>query len=1234
MTNLLSVEQQQKNNILFADLNYKNDMQTFPSSQARKSIKSNGSENSQNSQIQQKQCTSKPRSTSYNQKGNIQNKQQLLSNFEKDESKISIESSQFIVKSQYSKQQCRRQTLMMTGQEFKSKKLQITDLDHQQKIEILKRLCNLKAVKTDKDNQLIYDILKENSYIKFIKDTKGEYFVLSKVCPNIKIVQKRQGEIIYEQDSQSKGFYVVIQGECEGRMKNGYTGEARLITDKYIEGTEFGNIELLDQKTRIQTVISKAETWLMHFDTNVQKQFFQTIQKTQLDYLVDMLLLFPCFQNYGKRNLLSFLPFFTFSTYNRNQKVYQTAQPCDYIYFIISGDFKVYQKINMNNDITLDQLLKLPSRLITDEKDKYSRSIEVSLVGSGQIFGEEEIIMKEESRKQDVVCSSPLGQVLLLHKEDYIFKFANDQYFSEIFKSLVIQKRQFRDKRLKEIESISKTTINTQEQNYNTNVIAKKIKLKLEDRVLDLQKKGVIKSKFVQQIHKNQKPLQEQSQQDQIGNASSRLSSPAQTCRRQNTGSPIQQRTANKKARNQVKSSMNTEREKKSEQLINSSYLNFEKGNNIKNDIKTNTIKSFNESQQIYNLQNSKALQSNGLVGREVIPAILIDRNYTDNHINIFYESQLLTNQQQKSPKQQYHQDLAKLKSISSLGQLSDQSQKISIHSEKELSSTLNFKRIKQKNTLDKGEFYGVEYSGDISVKCETSPSERRSKQNKQIISKEISSLDSPYKNKDVSQDRLVNLYKQKRSKSNQQESSIHFDPQFINKLDDVDDELSKTLQTVFYNNQLNLLQAQQNKQENAHLQKYYRDYQDMENSQINQISSQVDEDAAQLRQNYKNFQKPKAKLTSIRSPQDEPQKIYDPTGINKYLRRIFYGKQRKKNYTEPNGSYNEINDKSYNNTYRSFITDKENSTERSEMRNASLEEKFVRQFKKNKNETLQNSSFQKIMKSVDKKQLKMYLHKKNITRDFSEKDKYNKFIKPQGVKKDYYCFEYVNARLSSQYNLDDENYQKYSQMVQQEYQKFKLQSSETFNQQSARADSPYDLDFHTAYNNDFQKLKNKQNANEAEANLTQSQLHNVRASSYSKKRKILKIVNDPNTKKIIILNVNKANESQITQKCESQAKQVDTLEQKVRNLQQNIKQKKKQKELLQLNELLTTKDVINNYFIPSSNEPRYKKQKHQKFINTKRNSSDSKKLTQLFEYVGDLNRYSPSPFRLATIDQ
>ncbi|EAR87405.1 cyclic nucleotide-binding domain protein (macronuclear) [Tetrahymena thermophila SB210] len=1229
MTNLLSVKQQQKNNILLADYNYKNDMQTIPSTQARKSIKSNGSENSQNNQIQQKQCVSKPRSISYNQKGNLQNKQQITSNFEKEESKTSIESSQFVVKSQYSKQKCRRQTLMMTGQEFEAKKLQITDLDQQQKIEILKRLCNLKAVKTDKDNQLIYDILKENQYIKFIKDTKGEYFVLSKVCPNIKIVYKRQGEIIYEQDSQSQGFYVVIHGECEGRMKNYYTGEVRLITDKYIEGTEFGNIELLDQKTRIQTVISKTETLLMYFDTNVQKQFFQSIQKTQLDYLVDMLLLFPCFQNYGKRNLLSFLPFFTFSTYNRNQKVYQTSQLSDYIYFIISGDFKVYQKINMNNDITLDQLLKLPSRLLTDEKDKYSRSIEVSVVGSGQIFGEEEIIMNENNRKQDVVCSSPLGQVLLLHKEDYVFKFANDQYFSEIFKSLVTQKRQFREQRLKEIENISKTTINTEEQNYNKNVITKKIKLKLEDRVLDLQKKGLIKSKFEFQIHKNQKQQQEQLQQDQIANASSRISSPSQSCRRQNTGSPIQLRTANKKARNQTKSSMNTEREKRSEQLNNSSYLNFDKGSNFKNDIKINTLNSFNESQQIFNLQNSRVVQNNGLIGREVIPAILIDKNYTDNHINIFYESQLLTSVKQKSPKQQHHQDSVKLKSIGSLGQLSDQSQKISINSEKELSSTLNFKRIKQKNTLDKGDFYGVDYSGDISVKCETSPSQRRSKQNKQIISKENTCYESPYKNKDTSQDKLVNLYKQKRSKSNQQESSIHFDPQFINKLDDVDDELSKTLQTVFYNNQLNLYQAQQNKQEN---QKSYGEI--MENSQADEFTSQIDENT-QPKQNYNNFQKPKTTLASIRSPQDEPQKIYDPTGINKYLRRIFYGKQRKKNYTEPHGSYNEINDKSYNNTQRSFATDKENSPEKHQKRNASLEEKFVRQFKKNKNETLQNSSYQQVMKSVDKKQLKMQLYKKNILRDFGEKERYNKFIKPQGVKKDYYCFEYVNSRLSSQNNLDDENYQKYSQMVQQEYQKFKQQSNETFDQQSVvRAGSPCELDFHTAYNSDFQNIKNKPNLNETEPNISQSQLHNVRVSSYSKKRKILKIVNDPNTKKIIILNANKANETQISQKCESQTKQIDALQQKVRNLQQNIEQNKKQKELLQLNELITTKDVINNCFIPSSNEPRYKKQKHQKFVNHKSNTSESKKFTQTFEYVGDLKRYSPSPFRLATIDK
>lgn len=52
-------------------------------------------------------------------------------------------------------------------------------------------------------------------------------------------------------------------------------------------------------------------------------------------------------------------------------------------------------------------------------------------------------------------------------------------------------------------------------------------------------------------------------------------------------------------------------------------------------------------------------------------------------------------------------------------------------------------------------------------------------------------------------------------------------------------------------------------------------------------------------------------------------------------------------------------------------------------------------------------------MKVIDKKNLKVHLYRKNLIKNVGEKDKYNSFIKPQGIKKDFLCFEYVNSRLS-----------------------------------------------------------------------------------------------------------------------------------------------------------------------------------------------------------------------------
>jgi len=207
-------------------------------------------------------------------------------------------------------------------------------------------------------------------------------------------------------------------------------------------GCSFGELALLDNRPRAATIKCREDCEFAVLD----KQYFNDILKEKeqkkLFENVDFLSSMKVFHDFSFAALKSlFYHTLEIKTF-RKQVIYRKGDDPHSVYIIREGEFLM----SLDVEIPMKDLLTDRNGI---KKDYIVKTLEMSLLGPGYIFGEEEM-MEKQKRKTTVICNSHSAVMYVLSKKEFFRRVFLDDYSRAFLKQNMKIKKKFRENRINE----------------------------------------------------------------------------------------------------------------------------------------------------------------------------------------------------------------------------------------------------------------------------------------------------------------------------------------------------------------------------------------------------------------------------------------------------------------------------------------------------------------------------------------------------------------------------------------------------------------------------------------------------------------------------------------------------------------------------------------------------------------------------------------------------------------
>ena len=291
-------------------------------------------------------------------------------------------------------------------------------------------------------------------------------------------------------------FYIILKGKVSVLVRIPVTDDTGKIIDFNLKevsilgtGSSFGELAIIeDLKPRAATIIAKEPCHLAVLGRASYKKCLGIHQKKELDAKIEFLLSIPLFKSWSIHALMKFTYSITIKTYIMKQVIYKEDTPGDEIYIIRSGEVISTKNIEMNYSIEKaeEMLIDDKQQVYTYKKEPFSKLINIAVLSSGQIFGEEEAydsyrkdklldkLTKENSknvlinkkltenilRQATMTCSSLRAEIWYLSKKSF---FAKLEPYAGSFSTLILmvkKKAHWTEDRIKEIVKSATLNIN------------------------------------------------------------------------------------------------------------------------------------------------------------------------------------------------------------------------------------------------------------------------------------------------------------------------------------------------------------------------------------------------------------------------------------------------------------------------------------------------------------------------------------------------------------------------------------------------------------------------------------------------------------------------------------------------------------------------------------------------------------------------------------------------------
>ena len=181
-------------------------------------------------------------------------------------------------------------------------------------------------------------------------------------------------------------------------------------------GSCFGELALISNQLRAASILCREPTQLAVLERDEYRRILGRIDDAKLEAKVQLLQKHPAFCSWSKSSLQRISYFFNERMYRRKQVVFRAGVAASYVYLVKSGDFQLLTEMKVNKTGW-----KAPG-----STGQMKREREVTLVSVGEMMGDSESLSGLPYRLK-CVCASAIGEVLLINKDDFLKRVANEQ---------------------------------------------------------------------------------------------------------------------------------------------------------------------------------------------------------------------------------------------------------------------------------------------------------------------------------------------------------------------------------------------------------------------------------------------------------------------------------------------------------------------------------------------------------------------------------------------------------------------------------------------------------------------------------------------------------------------------------------------------------------------------------------------------------------------------------------
>jgi CRP-like cAMP-binding protein len=175
------------------------------------------------------------------------------------------------------------------------------------------------------------------------------------------------------------------------------------------EGTAFGELALLTDSPRAASIQCLTDSWIAKLSRGDFLRILKEYESKKIREMVRFLKTLGEFENWTKHSLVKISYMMELRRYTFNQVVYRYNDPSEHVFLVKSGEFTFTYTIDDNDT---------PHRHSQFRRVVPRKHFKMFIKGPSEMFGDDEVV-ESKDRRMTCVCTSLVGEVLVMEKNDF-----------------------------------------------------------------------------------------------------------------------------------------------------------------------------------------------------------------------------------------------------------------------------------------------------------------------------------------------------------------------------------------------------------------------------------------------------------------------------------------------------------------------------------------------------------------------------------------------------------------------------------------------------------------------------------------------------------------------------------------------------------------------------------------------------------------------------------------------